>query len=169
MWNDTDEPLAYLITFRCYGTWLHGDGRGAIDRNHNAYGSAYMRPSEEFESFNAEELKMPPVRLNARQRRSVIKTIREVCEYKGWRLIAMNVRTNHVHVLVSAANVGGSMILSSLKSYSTRRLRENGLWEMKESPWSRRGSKRLLWNETSVARAADYVVNGQGGPLPEFD
>ena len=24
VWNDTDMPLAYLITFRCYGTWLHG-------------------------------------------------------------------------------------------------------------------------------------------------
>jgi hypothetical protein len=32
MWNDTDIPLAYLITFRCYGTWLHGDKRGSIDR-----------------------------------------------------------------------------------------------------------------------------------------
>src|SRR6185369_556860 len=30
MWNDTDIPLAYLITFRSYGTWLHGDDRGSI-------------------------------------------------------------------------------------------------------------------------------------------
>ena len=33
MWNDTDIPLAYLISFRCYGTWLHGDERGSIDRS----------------------------------------------------------------------------------------------------------------------------------------
>ncbi len=25
-------PLAYLITFRTYGTWLHGDPRGSMDR-----------------------------------------------------------------------------------------------------------------------------------------
>jgi hypothetical protein len=37
MWNDTDLPLGYLITFRCYGTWLHGDERGSIDRFHNRY------------------------------------------------------------------------------------------------------------------------------------
>jgi hypothetical protein len=36
MWNDTDLPLGYLITFRCYGTWLHGDDRGSIDRKANA-------------------------------------------------------------------------------------------------------------------------------------
>src|SRR5687767_4505235 len=35
MWNDTDVPLGYLITFRCYGTWLQGDTRGSIDRFHN--------------------------------------------------------------------------------------------------------------------------------------
>jgi len=28
----TDFPLAYLITFRCYGTLLHGDKRG-IERS----------------------------------------------------------------------------------------------------------------------------------------
>jgi len=37
MWNDTDIPLAVFFTFRCYGTWLHGDERG--DRNNNTYGS----------------------------------------------------------------------------------------------------------------------------------
>jgi hypothetical protein len=32
MWNDTDTPLAYFISFRTYGTWLIGDSRGSIDR-----------------------------------------------------------------------------------------------------------------------------------------
>ena len=31
--DDNDFPLAYLITFRCYGTWLHGDKRGSYRRN----------------------------------------------------------------------------------------------------------------------------------------
>jgi len=38
MWNDTDAPLAYMITFRTYGSWLHGDERGSIDRHHNRFG-----------------------------------------------------------------------------------------------------------------------------------
>ena len=28
--DDNEFPLAYLITFRCYGTWLHGDGLDLI-------------------------------------------------------------------------------------------------------------------------------------------
>jgi len=35
VWNDTDIPLAFLITFRTYGSWLHGDMRGSIDRYNN--------------------------------------------------------------------------------------------------------------------------------------
>ncbi len=37
--NDEHIPLAYFITFRCYGTWLHGDRRGSVDRFHNIYGT----------------------------------------------------------------------------------------------------------------------------------
>jgi len=32
-----------------------------------------------------------------------------------------------------------------------------------------KGSERHLWNERGVALAIDYVVNGQGGALSEFD
>ena len=32
--DDNEFPLAYLITFRCYGTWLHGDERGSYRRSY---------------------------------------------------------------------------------------------------------------------------------------
>jgi hypothetical protein len=35
--KDDHIPLAYLITFRSYGTWLHGK-EGSVDRFHNVYG-----------------------------------------------------------------------------------------------------------------------------------
>jgi hypothetical protein len=31
-------PLAYHITFGTYGTRLHGDERGTVERAHNVYG-----------------------------------------------------------------------------------------------------------------------------------
>ena len=38
-------PLAYLITVRCYGTWLHGDDRLSVDRHGlNIYGKG-RRPA----------------------------------------------------------------------------------------------------------------------------
>jgi hypothetical protein len=32
-----------------------------------------------------------------------------------------------------------------------------------------KAAKGDCWNEQSVARAIDYVVNGQGDDLPDFD
>ncbi len=37
-------PLAYFITFTCCGTWLHGDERGSVDREHNTPGTPVLEP-----------------------------------------------------------------------------------------------------------------------------
>ncbi len=167
-WNDTDSPIAYLITFRTYGTWLHGDERGSIDKSHNAFGGPKAESRIVREQQNAKKLKSEPVVLDAKRRFSVEAAIREVCAFRNWILYALNVRTNHVHVVVSALALS-SRILNDLKSYSTRRLRNDGLWHFDHSPWVDKGSCRNLWNEDHIYSACDYVVNGQGGELPSFD
>ena len=169
MWNETGIPLAYLITFRCYGTWLNGDERGSIDRLHNQYKSPYMSASENFVKFNQEELKGEPGSLNAKQRAAVESAIREVCNHRNWILRAINVRTNHVHAVVSTGDTNPARALNNFKSYSTRKMRENGCWQPQHSPWSNKGSKRWLWNDRSVETAVGYVINGQGDELPDFD
>jgi hypothetical protein len=50
MWNDTDAPLAYFISFLTYGTWLHEDKRASIDRFHNRYLAPYVPPNEKLTS-----------------------------------------------------------------------------------------------------------------------
>ncbi len=59
-------PLGYHITFRCYGTWLHGDERGSVDRFHNRYGSPLISPNRPWKRYNKLALKRPPVKLTAR-------------------------------------------------------------------------------------------------------
>ena len=167
-WNDTDEPLAYLITFRTYGTWLAGDERGSIDKFHNKYGGPHAIHSEARSSIHQTRLKSEPFLLSANSRRAIEQAFREVCEYRNWVLIALNIRTNHVHLVIAATAPSGKM-LNDLKSYATRKLREIGEWEHSHSPWVDKGSRRNLWNQSHIDRAAEYVVNGQGGPLPDFD
>ena len=167
-WNDTDEPIAYLITFRTYGTWLAGDERGSVDKYHNVRGTPYAVSSEARKNIQADRLKSPPFLLNAKCRKLVEEAIREVCAHRGWSLIALHVRTNHAHVVSSGVATPGKM-LNDFKSYSTRKLRENGEWNYDHSPWVDKGSKRNLWNEDHIGFARNYVLNGQGGPLPEFD
>ncbi|HEX8735818.1 MAG TPA: hypothetical protein VF721_10870, partial [Pyrinomonadaceae bacterium] len=101
MWNDTDIPLAYLITFRCYGTWLHGDERGSVNRFRHQYKSSYLPPEKHWIETNNQRLKSEIVTLNAEQRICVEKAIRETCTIRRWILQAINVRTNHIHTVVS--------------------------------------------------------------------
>ncbi|HSE97907.1 MAG TPA: transposase [Blastocatellia bacterium] len=168
MWNDTDIPLAYLITFRCYGTWLHGDERGSIDRHHNQYKSPCLRPNKKWQRYNAHRLRREPVTLDPAQRESVEKAIRETCDLRNWLLHAINVRTNHAHVVVSVGETRPEFVLNAFKANATRQMRQDGCWQQ-HTPWADKGSQRYLWTERSVERAIDYVINGQGGPLPEFD
>ena len=169
MWNDTDTPLAYLVTFRCYGTWLHGDERGSIDRFHNRYRSPYIPADRRRLEQKARKLKSEFVALDSARRSSVVEAVRETCNLRGWLLRAVNARTNHVHVVVSVGSTKPERVLNALKANATRRMKQDGRWVQAHSPWADKGSVRYLWNERSVERAVRYVVDGQGGELPDFD
>src|SRR5215211_7584588 len=110
MWNDTDTPLAYFISFRSYGTWLHGDDRGSIDRFNNDYGAPYLPQSDAWERHNRKQRKGDPFILGARERQAVQKAIRETCSIRKWHLQALNVRTNHVLTVVTANRTAGSVL-----------------------------------------------------------
>lgn len=161
-WNDSGVPPAYFITFRCYGTWLHGDERGSVDRDHNSHGSPRCPHRELRKDYAQGLLKQPPVLLDASRRRSVEAAIRETCEIRNWILFAINIRTNHGHSVVKASGKKPSAVMTAFKANATRQMRIDGCWESELSPWAEKGSIRYLWTDESVARAVNYVLYGQG-------
>jgi REP element-mobilizing transposase RayT len=163
--SDERIPLAYFITFRCYGTWLHGRA-GSVDRFHNQYGTPRLIADNKRKQYNLKLLKQPPVDLNKWRRRVVLESIKETCKFRKWRLWASNIRTNHVHTVVSA-QCKASVILNALKANATRKMREAGCWRSDRTPWVRRGSKKRLWSEEDLRNAIAYVLHEQGEPLPE--
>jgi hypothetical protein len=124
--DNNDFPLAYLITFRCYGTWLHGDSRGSIDRKHNVYRTPKIGSNPHLQRSDSKQGKHTPITLNVRQHKVVETAVREVCEYRKYLLRAINVRTNHAHTVVTATQKP-EPVLDAFKSYSTRALRRAGL------------------------------------------
>ena len=162
--DDNDFPLAYLITFRSYGTWVHGDGRGSMDRKHNIYGTPKIARNSNLQRSDIQQLKHPPITLDAKQRNAVKKAVREVCTFRKYLLRAINVSTNHVHSVVSAMTKP-EPILDAFKSYSTGALRKAGLISDKTRPWIRHGSTIYLWKERDVAKAIEYVMLEQGDDL----
>ena len=169
MWNDTDIPIAYLITFRTYGTWLHGDERGSTSRHRSTYGTPKLKHDPRWLEINRERMKRQPVTLDADQRTLVKNAIEETCEIRKWVLHAINVRTNHAHTVMPTSGRSPAIALGAFKANATRVLRVSGLWISELSPWSDKGSNRYLWTEESLGRACDYVKYGQGDDLPEFD
>jgi REP element-mobilizing transposase RayT len=124
MWNDTDTPLAYFISSRSYGTWLHGDRRGSIDRLHNQYRSPYIPPNKQWLNYNQQQLRASPFILQSSHRTSIGAAIREACDFRKWQLWALNVRINHVHTVV-AAGKKPELVLNAFKANATRRLRKD--------------------------------------------
>lgn len=106
----------------------------------------------------------PPFVLDDDQRASAAATITEVCAFRGWTLHAINVRTNHVHMLVSSDGPP-EIVMNTCKAWATRRLREQSLVGPGVRVWTRHGSTRLARDENAFRRIAEYIIEGQGSDL----
>lgn len=160
-----NPPKAFLFTFSPYGTRLHGDERGSVDKFHNRYGGEFVPPNLEFEAMRRDDLKEAPLLISPLMRGVIEDTIEQHCGYRGWHLFSYNVRTNHVHTVVSAAG-DPSRMLADLKAYLTRALRRDGAIGDRKRVWATGGSKRYLFTDEAVRRACEYVYLAQGPDLP---
>jgi REP element-mobilizing transposase RayT len=168
-WDDNDRPLAYLITFRTYGTWLHGDERRSVDTHDhkNVYGLPNREPSPILEGRMKEKMRQAKIVLDRKQREIVKDALEGECRYRNYKLHAINVRSNHVHIIVSA-DLKPEIIADRLKACATRRLRGSGQINKDEKVWSRGRSRQYLWKEIDLSRAIAYVVYDQGDSPSEI-
>jgi REP element-mobilizing transposase RayT len=110
-------------------------------------------------------MKHPPFVLNAQSRCIVQNTIERVAEHYKWYLHTVAIRTNHMHIIVSALETP-ERVLTTFKSWTTRRLRDAGCIGPNCKPWVRHGSTHYLWKMEQVTAACRYVAEGQGFDLP---
>jgi REP element-mobilizing transposase RayT len=161
------EPLAYFLTWTCYGTRLHGDARGTVDRWHNTYGESGLKTNHRLRESIDQRLAHPPYHLDAYERTIVEDVIRAHVSHRRWRLHALNVRTTHVHIVVSAGKYTPELAMEQLKGWGTRRLRDAGLLGATAPAWTDHGSTQYVWNEDQLFEAVNYVQNCQGDDLPK--
>lgn len=156
---------AYLITFHTYGSWLPGDERGTVRRHQNRYGEPMRGRCDALHARSRELLQSAPVVLDTAERLVVLRAFSEVCQHRGWSMHAAHVRTNHVHVVVTAG-APPERIMGDLKAWATRRLAEAGHRARGARVWVRGGSQRVLWDQAAIDAARFYVLHEQGEPLP---
>src|SRR5262245_32581529 len=114
------SPLAYHITWTTYGSWLHGDGRGWVESDR----FQVLPPDPRREEVARGRMAASPTRLDVSQRRPVEQTVRDHCAIRRWVLHALNARTNHVHVVVTA-DIPPEAVMNQLKAWCSRRLTEH--------------------------------------------
>lgn len=158
------RPLAYFITFTAYGTWLHGDMRTWVDREHNEFGTERLAHDPLVHHVQKQSLKHPKVKLTPAMIKQVLAAVAEVCRYREWKLVSANVRTNHVHVL-AMANAEAEKLLGDFKRYATRRLRREKLMPADRPVWTDGGSTIYVWDQPSLDRIDRYIRYDQGENL----
>src|SRR5262245_30223661 len=146
------SPLAYLLTWNCYGAWLPGDPRGTVDIRHNIPGRPTAPPNEWRRRANASRLVNAPIHLD-RQREIVARTIDDHCVIRGWERFAANIRTNHVHIVVACGEYHPDIARDQFKAWATRCLREAGHFPKPTVVWAEDGSSRYLWDADQVRDA----------------
>jgi len=150
----------YLITWTTYGTWLHGDPRGSVPSETNRVGTPYDRGDPDRRDRAQRVSRQDGFVMDSPSREIVDRTIREHCEFRGWRIDALNVRTNHVHVVVTA-EIEPEKVMGQLKAWSCRRLRERAGADRKV--WARHGSTRWIKTDASFRRAAASTRSRSAG------
>ena len=148
-------PLAVFSTWTTYGTWLPGDERGWVE-----YNVGWKLPSPSLELECQSRMTEDAVTLTRDQRELCARQVAETCSYRAWVLQAVSTRTNHMHIVVGAADTNPKKIRKDIKAWCTRRLRDH-FDSARENWWAERGSIRYVWNEPSLATVVAYVNEAQ--------
>jgi len=160
--------MTYLITFACYGCHLHGDESGSVDRNDNCPGTRLVDADPQRVLAERRLMAQPPYCMNGIRREAILSALLERCKRFHWNLLAAQVRTNRVHIVVEA-DARPERIMNDLKSYASRCLNDLKREEAQRKRWARHGRTRWLWNRENVLAAISYVVDEQGDPMAVYE
>ena len=149
--------FAYHITFGTYGTRLHGDPRGTVDREHNEFGTHVLGYDEHRWEQEKENLKFPPVILTREQMRLVEELIPIICQRGHWIYRTCAAGPDHVHVILTSEH-DPETIRRLLKRWLSQEmsarycLPDGAVW------WAECGSIRWIDSESYYKNATDYVM-----------
>jgi REP element-mobilizing transposase RayT len=152
---------AYLITSTTYGARLHGSAKGSVDDEHNVYGTPLVQTNLQRERRSQKTMSDTAYTMSPVEREIVRDAIVSLAAERQWLLLAVHVRSNHVHVVVSAQREP-ERIMSELKARASRDLSLAGFDNAKRRRWTRHGSTRHLFEEEHVEAAIRYALEEQG-------
>ena len=144
-----------FITWTTYGSWLPGDVRGWRKTR-----AGTQKPQPLLANWCRERMKEEAVLLNEKQRRAVEQVFIRHAEIRGWELHTVNVRSNHIHVVVTADRPP-NQVRDQFKANATRVLRELDEPVKNEKIWTRGGDVQLIDGESELESVIRYVSEAQ--------
>ena len=164
-------PIAYHLTWTTYGTWLPGDARGWVQSGSPGVQEPDPERLQDARRLMAESA----VVLTGDQRNLVAQTIRDHCAHRRWTLHALNARSNHIHVVVSASHDSDEM-MNQFKAWCSRKLSDLAGLKMpvarkagRRRWWTERGSTKVIYDEENLRNAIAYVLEKQGESIARRD
>jgi REP element-mobilizing transposase RayT len=100
------------------------------------------------------------VTLNDEQRKRVEDACRKHATIRGWKLYALNARSNHIHLVV-AADRPPSVVRDQFKAHATRAIRSGTSELIDGKVWTRGGDIQIIDDEESLEQVILYVTQAQ--------
>ncbi|MGQ9505346.1 MAG: transposase [Thermogutta sp.] len=163
----------WLLTWTTYGTWLPGDARGSVAsvrqgpgprRERDTPGEPFEAPMPALEAASRKLQREPAAFLAVEHAQPLLEQLLKTAAYRDWVLLAAAIVSNHIHIVVTAAEeVSPEVILRDMKAYGSRVLNQIG--PRRRRWWTRRGSRRYLPHDRAVQNAIEYVQRQPGALL----
>jgi REP element-mobilizing transposase RayT len=155
----------WMLSWTTYGSWLPGDRRGFVSERrddsgakvlHNIPGTPCDADLPSLQAHAASLMTEDAVRLDLAQAEALAEQLRETAAHRGWRLLALAVMANHLHVVVGVpGDPDPEKLLGDFKAWGTRRL--NRGWGRRAHWWTQSGSKRPKKTAAALKAAIKYV------------
>jgi len=166
----------FHFIFTAYGFWLPNDPRGSWSDTIRQFDLLAAGPPNKTDATRSSAdvphdvdqrlaakslLKHPPVRLSGQQAREVARGIAEASREGDYRVHALTILPDHVHLVMAWHARSIDQIAAHIKAKMTRRLSEAGMHPM-ASCGARERKARNFWcpyirDEEHMRRAIEYV------------
>jgi REP element-mobilizing transposase RayT len=161
-----ERALAFHITFGTYGTRLHGDPRGTVDRSMNRPGDPIIGRDDDWQRFERSRLRFDPIVLSRAQMVFAEQAVPPICERGGWQLWTTAAGPDHIHVVLTPTpDVDGEGIRRIFKRWLGQALSQRWPLQKDATWWAEGGSVRWVWTQQYFDNVYGYV-DGQRASGP---
>ena len=137
-----------MLTWTTYGTWLQGEKKGFVKDGEVKGENVGLKKDCE------DKLKQPRVLLRGKEKKIVRETILEAAKQFKQNIRAIEVCSNHVHVVCEYVDVPIGVLVAYYKYAGRKALQKCG---HEGKVWTRRYDKRFCYDVKSLKNRIDYI------------